>query len=863
METTKFECQLAPVGDPNMKVEWFLNGKPLPHKNRFTPIYDFGYVAMNFGWVYPEDSGEYLCRATNLYGMDETRAIIKTAGKPGIIYDSQLPKGMKSIEKIRELEAAWQMVPEEAEEESKPRTAPVFVSKPEACTVEEGGWARYCCRVTGHPRPRVMWLINGNTVVNGSRYKLTYDGMYHMDIPKTRQYDTGKVEVIARSSVGEATATTELKVVPRHDDWRNVLKNAPRPWYDIDSSEVQKDRTDTELERVFDERNAAFQESGRQHTVHIQPKMYKEPETEWQQSVKQKKNEDYYSKLQGVENEQVTKEVKLRESTHQFAIPGEKVKQGSMAKGMAQKYQENLEYQPDERDQAPIPTLPKEQVPHAQQVQLRKTEKGKQLLHQTDVEIDSKKGAYPPDPTESTVHGREVYVTKQKQTQKETKGDQEITRHITATETTDVEHKGKTQERVVQGQVLPSTPPVFTKKIQPCRAVENDQARFEVEFDGDPLPTVKWFREDFPITSSPDFKIYTFSTKSILVIRQAFLEDSAVFSVIAENRGGTAKCSANLIVEERRPQTRGGVIPPSFVTTVQNAKATSGQLVRFDARINGSKPLDVYWLKNGKRITPDIRYKILEEDGIHTLLIIEVVPEDSGKYECVAMNSAGEARCEAECAVQAPSTPAKPSKPTTPGTEKVPSVIEPLKDQTIREGQSVEFKCKISAKPIPQIKWQKGEKIIKPSKYFQMVKDGELYTLKISEAFPEDEGVYKCIATNPAGTITLQANLRVLAPDSQDVLPSLTPLKDVIVPEGSPAQFKTTVSGKPKPTIQWLREGFLIPESPDFQMIHEGNNAILLISNTYEEDTGTFTVRATTSAGQVERSAKLIVKSKK
>lgn len=77
-------------------------------ENRFTPIYDFGYVAMNFGWVYPEDSGEYVCRATNLYGMDETRAVIKTAGKPGIIYESQLPKGMKSIERIREMEAAWQ-----------------------------------------------------------------------------------------------------------------------------------------------------------------------------------------------------------------------------------------------------------------------------------------------------------------------------------------------------------------------------------------------------------------------------------------------------------------------------------------------------------------------------------------------------------------------------------------------------------------------------------------------------------------------------------------------------------------------------------------------------------------------------------
>lgn len=77
-------------------------------ENRLHPIYDFGYVALNFEWVYPEDSGEYLCRATNLYGQDETRAVIKIAGKPSIIYDSQLPKGMKSIEMIRDMEASWQ-----------------------------------------------------------------------------------------------------------------------------------------------------------------------------------------------------------------------------------------------------------------------------------------------------------------------------------------------------------------------------------------------------------------------------------------------------------------------------------------------------------------------------------------------------------------------------------------------------------------------------------------------------------------------------------------------------------------------------------------------------------------------------------
>lgn len=74
--------------------------------------------------------------------------------------------------------------------------------------------------------------------------------------------------------------------------------------------------------------------------------------------------------------------------------------------------------------------------------------------HRSEVHIDSDRGGLPPDPFESSVHGREVHVAKQKQTQKETKGQLEITRKITATETTEVEHKGRTHERVVQGQVV-------------------------------------------------------------------------------------------------------------------------------------------------------------------------------------------------------------------------------------------------------------------------------------------------------------------------------------------------------------------------------------------------------------------------
>lgn len=424
----------------------------------------------------------------------------------------------------------------------------------------------------------------------------------------------------------------------------------------------------------------------------------------------------------------------------------------------------------------------------------------------------------PPGPQQSAVHGKEVHMSKSKQIQKENRGDLEITRKITATETTEMEHKGQTQERIVDGPVLPSNPPVFTKKIQPCRVMENDQARFEVEFDGDPLPKVKWFREDFLISNSKDFQIHTFSTKSILIIRNVFTEDSAVFSCIAENRGGTAKCSANLIVEERKRQGRGGVIPPSFLQTVQDNTVNVGQLARFDTRITGSKPLDVYWLFDGKKVAPGLKYKLLEEDNLYTLLIIEATPDDAGKYECVAVNGGGEARCEADCTVLIPKNAGK-KMPTVPGSEKVPTIVEPLQNQVVQEGRPVTFKTRVIGKPVPVGKWLKGENIIKQSKYFKMSREGEYYTLRISEAFPEDEGVYKCVIANNLGETATAATLKVCATEQQDALPALTPLKDVFCHEGSPAQFQTRITGKSAPlSVQWYREGALIPQSPDFQV---------------------------------------------
>lgn len=106
----------------------------------------------------------------------------------------------------------------------------------------------------------------------------------------------------------------------------------------------QKDRQETELEKTFEDRRQYLSEQGGINVAQQFNKVKQEVKQvpEWQKSVQQKKTGDYYNKLQELETDQLLRETKLREESHQFAIPGEKIVNKSLAQGMAQKYQDQL-----------------------------------------------------------------------------------------------------------------------------------------------------------------------------------------------------------------------------------------------------------------------------------------------------------------------------------------------------------------------------------------------------------------------------------------------------------------------------------------------------------------------------------------
>lgn len=75
-EPVRFECRVEPKEDSNLRIEWYRNGKLIPAGHRYRSVYDMGFVSMDILYVYPEDSGEYVCKAINDLGEDTTRAAV-------------------------------------------------------------------------------------------------------------------------------------------------------------------------------------------------------------------------------------------------------------------------------------------------------------------------------------------------------------------------------------------------------------------------------------------------------------------------------------------------------------------------------------------------------------------------------------------------------------------------------------------------------------------------------------------------------------------------------------------------------------------------------------------------------------------
>lgn len=142
---------------------------------------------------------------------------------------------------------------------------------------------------------------------------------------------------------------------------------------------------------------------------------------------------------------------------------------------------------------------------------------------------------------------------------------------------------------------------------------------------------------------------------------------------------------------------------PEFTEPLHEiAEVTEGDKLVVTCKVTANPKPTVLWYLNDEKLdqeTDDV-YKIsVDSEGLCTLSISEVFPEDEGIYRCEAMNIHGRDATEVEVLVRALS--ASTSSESVEIME--PVIVEQPRPRTVEEGSSVQFKAVVLAAPKPTV----------------------------------------------------------------------------------------------------------------------------------------------------------------
>nr|XP_040149575.1 palladin isoform X2 [Ictidomys tridecemlineatus] len=191
-----------------------------------------------------------------------------------------------------------------------------------------------------------------------------------------------------------------------------------------------------------------------------------------------------------------------------------------------------------------------------------------------------------------------------------------------------------------------------------------------------------------------------------------------------------------------------------------------------------------------------------------------------------------------------------------------PHFLQAPGDLTVQEGKLCRMDCKVSGLPTPDLSWQLDGKPIRPdSAHKMLVRENGVHSLIIEPVTSRDAGIYTCIATNRAGQNSFSLELVVAAKEAHKPPVFLEKLQNTGVADGYPVRLECRVSGVPPPQIFWKKENESLTHSTDRVSMHQDNHGYicLLIQGATKEDAGWYTVSAKNEAGIVSCTARLDV----
>ncbi|XP_019713298.1 roundabout homolog 3 isoform X3 [Hippocampus comes] len=319
--------------------------------------------------------------------------------------------------------------------------------------------------------------------------------------------------------------------------------------------------------------------------------------------------------------------------------------------------------------------------------------------------------------------------------------------------------------------------PVFTKQPVNQVVLADDAVDFFCAVHGDPIPTVRWRREEGELPRGR----YEIRSDNSLHLKQVRAEDEGTYTCVSENSVGKAEAAATLQVH----------VPPQILVRPRDQITAPGRTVTFLCGTKGNPPPAVFWQKEGSQI---LLFPIQEQSQqgrfsvslSGELTIIDVHVEDSGYYICQAISVAGSILTKALLEVE--------SAPS----DRVPPIIrQGPANHTYAPGSTAQLHCHIMGNPIPSIQWEKdGQRILVNDGRISLMENG---TFQIANLQETDSGVYTCLAASSSGETSWSGVLTV----KENADPSVAQTTEPFQLPGPPHKPIVTDVSKNSVSLTW------------------------------------------------------------
>ncbi|XP_039400073.1 netrin receptor DCC isoform X7 [Mauremys reevesii] len=279
--------------------------------------------------------------------------------------------------------------------------------------------------------------------------------------------------------------------------------------------------------------------------------------------------------------------------------------------------------------------------------------------------------------------------------------------------------------------------------------------------------------------------------------------------------------------------------PLRFLSQTESVTAFAGDTVLLTCEVVGEPMPMVHWQKNLEDLIlspSDTRVAVLPSGALQ---ISRIQAGDSGIYRCLAKNPASSRTGnEAEVRVL-----------TDPGLHRQQFFLQRPSNVVALEGKDAVLECCVSGFPTPTFTWMRGDEIIPVrSKKYSLLAGSNLL---ISNVTDDDSGTYTCIVSYKNENSSASAELTVMVPPWFLNHPS-----NLYAYESMDIEFECAVSGKPVPTVDWIKNGEVVIPSDYFQIVGGSNLRILGL---VKSDEGFYQCVAENDAGNAQTSAQLII----